>query len=79
VLVDGSASGVDLLLVGDLPEKKVQSAIHAIESAEGRELAYSILTYDEFYYRLSVHDRFINDILNNKHAVLTDVDEILSK
>jgi hypothetical protein len=79
VLVDGSASGVDLLLVGDLPEKKVQDVIHLIEAAEGRELAYSILTYDEFYYRLSVRDRFINDILNNKHAVLTDVDEILSK
>lgn len=79
VLVDGSASSVDLLLVGDLTEKKVQAAIHAIEAAEGRELAYSTLTYDEFYYRLSVRDRFISDILNNKHAVLTDVDEILSK
>lgn len=77
VLVEGSASGVDLLLVGDISDKKVQSTVHSIEQAEGRDLAYSVLTYDEFYYRLSVRDRFINDVLTNKHIVLVDVDSIL--
>lgn len=79
VLVEGSASRVDLLLVGDISQQRVTSLIKAIESAEGRELSYSVVTYDEFYYRLSIRDQFINDILTNKHVVLTDVDNILSK
>lgn len=79
VLVNGSASSVDLLLVGSTPTKKAQAAIAAIENAEGRELTYSTLTYDEFYYRLSMHDKFINDIITNKHRVLVDTDNILKE
>lgn len=76
-LVSGSASKVDLLIVGDAPAKKVAALVVAAEAAEGRELTYATLTYDEFYYRLSVRDRFISDILTNKHEVLVDVDEII--
>lgn len=76
-LVPGSASPVDLLLVGDIPAKKLKTTIGKIEGAEGRELTYSLLTYDEFYYRLSVRDRFITEITNNKHIILTDADGIL--
>jgi hypothetical protein len=77
VLVPGSASSVDLLLVGTLPDKKVSALIASIEGSEGRELRYSVLSYDEFYYRLSVRDKFINDILINKHRILVDTDNIL--
>lgn len=76
-LVEGSASRVDLLLVGDIPQRRVTSVVHSIESAEGRELSFSVVTYDEFYYRLSIRDRFISDILTNKHVVLVDTDNIL--
>lgn len=76
-LVEGSASGVDLLLVGNIPDRQLTSAVSSIEVAVGRELAYSVLSYDEFYYRLSVRDRFINDVLTNKHVVLSDIDNIL--
>ena len=79
VLVNGSASSVDLLLVGSTPTKKANAAIAEIEAAEGRELTYSTLSYDEFYYRLSVRDRFINDIITNKHRVLVDTDNILKE
>ena len=74
-LVSGSASKVDLLIVGDVASKKVAALISAAEAAEARELTYATLTYDEFYYRLSVRDRFISDILTNKHEVLVDMDE----
>jgi hypothetical protein len=77
VLVKGSASAVDLLLVGDTPAAKIKSVIKQIEKDEARELNYSVLSYDEFYYRLSVRDRFITEILNGKHAVLLDTDNIL--
>ena len=77
VLVQGSASTVDVLLVGDLPSVKVKNAIKQIEKSEARELNYTVLTYDEFYYRLSVRDKFITEILTGKHAVLLDTDNIL--
>lgn len=78
-LVKGSASTIDLLLVGNLSAAKVRSVVAVIERQEGRELTYSILSYDEFYYRLSVRDRFITTILTNKHTVLVDVDNILKE
>jgi hypothetical protein len=77
VLVKGSASSVDLLLVGDISAVKLKNVIKQIEKIEARELNYSMLSYDEFYYRLSVRDRFITEILNGKYAVLVDTDNIL--
>lgn len=77
VLVKGSTSTVDLLLVGDIPASKLKNVVKHIEKTEGRELNYSVLSYDEFYYRLSVRDRFITEILKNKHVVIVDADNIL--
>lgn len=69
--------GVDLLLVGDVAASKLKKVIKDIEKIEGRELNYSLMAYDEFYYRLSVRDKFITEILNNNHTVLVDTDKIL--
>jgi len=77
VLVKDSTSSVDVLIVGDAPSAKIKSVIKQIEKKEARELNYSVLSYDEFYYRLSVRDKFITEILNGKHAVLLDTDNIL--
>ena len=77
VLVRDSLSSVDLLLVGDIPKTKLRSIVKKIESLEGREINYTVLSYDEFYYRLSVRDRFIADILDNRHTVVVDGDNIL--
>lgn len=77
VLVKGSGSSVDLLLVGDIPATKLKNVIRQIEKIEARELNYSVLSYDEFYYRLSVRDKFITEILNGKNTVLLDTDNIL--
>jgi predicted transcriptional regulator len=77
VLVKGSASGVDLLLVGNISTTKLKNVIKQIEKKEARELNYTMLSYDEFYYRLSVRDKFITEILHGKHAVLLDTDNIL--
>lgn len=77
VLVQGSASKVDLLVVGNVSSTKVKNVIKQIEKTEGREINYSVISYDEFYYRLSVRDKFITEILNGKHAVLLDTDKVL--
>lgn len=78
VLVRGSNSPVDVLLVGNVPSAKVKSAMSIIEKLEGREINYSVMSYDDFYYRLSVRDRFLAEILNSKHTVAIDKDNVLS-
>ena len=77
VLVKGSPSQVDLLLVGALPAARVKAVIKDLEKQESRELNYAVLGYDEFYYRLSVRDKFITEVLGGKHAVLYDAENIL--
>ncbi len=79
VLVKGSTSSVDVLMVGTLPKAKVKAAMAIIEKMEGRELNYSVLAYEDFYYRLSVRDKFITEILASKHSVAIDKDNVLSQ
>ncbi|TAL14378.1 transcriptional regulator [Patescibacteria group bacterium] len=77
VLVRGSSSQVDVVLVGNLVGAKVKAAIKLIEKGEGRDINYTVLSYDEFYYRLSIRDRFITEILNGKYTVVVDKDNVL--
>ena len=79
VLVRGSMASVDMLLVGSFAPAKVKLIINHIEKAESRDINYTVLSYDEFYYRYSVRDKFITEILNNKHSVVVDKDKVLSK
>ena len=77
VLVRGSASPIDLLLVGSMPAARVTSVMKKIEKLEGRELNYAVLSYDDFYYRMSVRDKFITEILSGKYSVLVDTEQVL--
>ncbi len=78
VLVKGSNTPVDVLLVGNIAPAKAKLLIAGIEKSEGREINYSVLPYDEFYYRLSVRDRFITEIITGKHKVIVDVDNVMN-
>lgn len=77
VLVKGSTASVDIVLVGSLAAQKVKAAVAMIEKLEGREINYTVLPYEEFYYRLSVRDKFITEILSTKHSIVVDVDNVL--
>lgn len=77
VLVKGSRASIDLLLVGDMTGAKIKAFVKYVESSENREINYSVMSYDEFYYRLSVRDKFITDILGAGHYVAIDKDDIL--
>jgi hypothetical protein len=79
VFVSGSASKVDLLLVGNPAPAKVKAFVKTLEKKEGRELNYSVLSYDEFYYRLSIRDKFITELLSSKHVVLRDKEQVLTR
>lgn len=76
-LVRHSASKLDVLLVGSLNKTQVKRYIKELESSEGRELSYAVMSYDDFYYRLSVKDKFVMEIINGKHTLLLDTEKIL--
>ena len=79
VLVRGSNNSIDILFVGTITPAKVKTLVKTIEKNEGREINYSILPYEDFYYRLSIRDRFITEIVNGKHNVIIDKDNMLNK
>lgn len=77
VLVDGSESNIDMLLVGDNSKNQLSDWASLIEKQEGRELNYVILSMSDFYYRYSTKDVFVSGIFNNKHRVIIDEEDIL--
>lgn len=77
VFVSGSSGAVDVLLVGNPAPAKLKIFVKTLEKKEGRELNYSVMKYDEFYYRLSVRDRFITELISGKHTVIRDDENIL--
>jgi len=77
VLAKGSTSAVDVLVAGNVNAARFKKLVKAAETAEGRELNYVALSYDDFYYRLSVRDRFITEIIAGKCITLVDDDNIL--
>ena len=79
-LVVGSSSAVDLLLVGDdMSAVTIKNLVKKIEKDRKIEINYAVISYDDFYYRMSVKDRFMMDIVRNKHSVLVDTENIMRK
>lgn len=77
-LVRGSASPIDILVVGGVSQSKLASIMKKIEELEKRELNYALMSYEDFYYRLSVRDKFVSEVLTGEYLVLADTDGILS-
>lgn len=73
-LVYESASPLDLIVAGDptMDQSKVRALIKALEKGLDAQLNYSILDTEDLYYRLSIRDRFVLDVLESKHTVVLD-------
>lgn len=72
-------SGVDLLIVGSTNANAVQKFVAELESREGKELRYTVMTLGDFQYRRQVRDRFINNVIESKKQVLIDGQGLLGK
>ncbi len=69
---DAHTIPTDILVVGELREEGVQTAISEFEKEIGREINYTFMPLEEFEYRRDVGDRFLLGILQGKHLVLAD-------
>ena len=78
-LVYGSDASLDLLIAGDkISDIKFKNLVKVLEKETGLSLSYTQLSFNDFYYRLSVHDQFVSDILKSKHEIVLDSDDILN-
>ncbi len=72
LLLNGSFAGkeaeVDLLMIGDVDKKKVESAINA--SKISSDIKFSIITKKDFLYRMEMKDKFIHDIVLDEDSVM---------
>jgi hypothetical protein len=82
IVASGALSGsthtdVDLLIVGPVAPIKLKNFIREFESGENRTLNYTAMPMQEFYYRWSIRDKFITDILAEPRMVLKDSENII--
>lgn len=77
-LVHGSTSGVDVMLAGNINKTQAKKFITELEQDENKSLNYTVMSYEDFYYRLSIKDRFVTEAISGKHTVLADTEHILS-
>jgi hypothetical protein len=71
------ASGIDILIVGDVNTNALQKYISELEKQENKEIRYAVMAPTEFNYRRQIKDRFITTVLDSKKQVLVDNTESL--
>jgi hypothetical protein len=70
-------SGIDMLIVGEVNQNALQKYITELESQEGKDIRYVLMSVDEFDYRRKIKDRFITTALESKKQVIVDKNGIL--
>jgi hypothetical protein len=64
---------LDLLVVGDrMKDKKLRDAIRKLEAEIGKEIRYTLLATDDFFYRLNLNDKLVRDVLDYPHQIVLD-------
>jgi hypothetical protein len=71
------SSGVDFLVVGDVNQNALNKFISELETSEGKDIRYVLMTPSEFEYRRQIKDRFIITVIESKKQVLIDKNSIL--
>jgi len=70
----------DLLVVGDsISKAKLKHLLEDLEAELGREINYSLLNFQEFKYRVNLFDKFILEIFEEPHKIVTDKIPSLTK
>ena len=69
--------GIDLVIIGNDRTKKLTRWAEVIEKKQGKPINYVIMTAEDFTYRKSVHDRFIEDIFEMEISEIIDPEKII--
>lgn len=71
--------GIDLLIIGNDRTKKLTRWAEIIEKKQGKPINYVIMSADDFSYRKSVKDRFVEDVLEMEITEIIDPDKIIKE
>ena len=69
--------GIDLLIVGDDKTKKLSRWGEMVEKKVGKPLNYVIMSPDDFLYRRSVRDKFLNEVFEMDISETYDPEKLL--
>ncbi len=73
------SSGIDMLIVGDVNQAKLNKFMETLEAQEKKEIRYVLMGLSEFTYRRQVKDRFITTVLAAKKQVLIDKKQLIEE
>lgn len=71
------SSGIDMLIVGDVNQSKLNKYMKELEEKEKKEIRYVVMTSKDFDYRRQVKDRFIATVLSSKNQIIIDKRQII--
>ncbi len=66
------ASGIDMLVVGDINQTKMNKYVSEMEAKEGKEVRFAVMDSKEYDYREQVKDRFLTKLAGAKKQILID-------
>jgi len=72
------SSGIDLLIVGNVNQNKLNKYVSDLEASEGKEIRYTVFSVEDFHYREQINDRFIDLVKSAKKQVLVDKHDLMS-
>jgi hypothetical protein len=71
--VGDSTRPADIVVAGDsMSERRMETAMRALEAIFGRELRYAAFPTAEFRYRMTVQDKLLRDTFDFPHRILLD-------
>jgi len=70
--IGNTEAKTDMLIVGSVNKGRLSEIISNFERELGREINYTVMSRQEYTYRVSITDRFLYDILEGKKIVVMD-------
>ncbi len=71
IFINEENSRLDMLIVSERPdEKKLKKILTEIESEFAREISYSLMSVEDFKYRLGMGDKLVRDVFDFSHKVV---------
>lgn len=64
--------GTDLFIVGDVNRARVAKIVTEMEQELGKEINYTVMTPEEYQYRSSLNDRFLDGVMSARRISLVD-------
>ncbi|MDA3815215.1 MAG: hypothetical protein PF549_02515 [Patescibacteria group bacterium] len=71
IFINHTKAKTDLIIVADnVSRAKMKHLLEELTAEMGREIDYSLMTFEEFKYRVDMFDKFIMEIIGQPHEIV---------